>query len=98
MMVAKKYRTEREFLVAVCDKELLGKTLKEGEFSFHVSPEFYGGEEISEEELRELLTDATIANLIGERCVSLAIKMGFIDEEMVLFIEGVPHAQMVRML
>jgi hypothetical protein len=98
MMVAKRYRMGEEFLVAVCDKELLGKTLKEGEFSFYVSPEFYGGEEITEEELKNLLTDATIANLIGEKCVSLAIDMGIIDEDMVLFIQGVPHAQMVRML
>ncbi|MBC7114476.1 MAG: uncharacterized protein PWR13_1407 [Archaeoglobi archaeon] len=98
MMLAKRYRTEKEFLVAVCDKELLGKTLKEGEFSFYVSPEFYGGEEITEEELKDLLESATIANLIGHRCVSIAIEAGIIDEEMVLFIQGVPHAQMVRML
>ncbi|HDI10382.1 MAG TPA: DUF424 family protein, partial [Euryarchaeota archaeon] len=37
-----------------------------------------------------------IANLVGERIVRAAIEAGYVREENVLIIGGVPHAQLVR--
>jgi len=42
------------------------------------------------------LRQATIANLVGERAVRCALANSFIEEANVIFIGGVPHAQMVR--
>jgi len=89
----KVYRTGGETLVAACDAELLGKTLVEGEIEFHVSKEFYDGVRGDEEMLRKHLSIATIANLVGKRSVRCGIKMGLIDKENVLNIDGIPHAQ-----
>ena len=83
----KVYRTGGEILVAACDAELLGKTLVEGEI------EFYDGVRGDEEMLRKHLSIATIANLVGKRSVRCGIKMGLIDKENVLNIDGIPHAQ-----
>ena len=38
---------------------------------------------------------ATIANLVGEEVVRIAVEEGFIDESCVLRVDGIPHAQMV---
>ena len=44
-------------VLAVCDKELLGKTLKRGAIEFTVSEKFYGKEAITKEKLAELLQE-----------------------------------------
>ncbi len=89
----KVYTVSNEILVAACDAELVGKTLKEGEIEFHVSKEFYVDVLGDEELLKKHLMKATIANLVGKRAVKCGIDVGIIDEENILFIEGIPHAQ-----
>jgi hypothetical protein len=42
------------------------------------------------------LSGCTIANLVGEKVCGIAAKHDFIEEECVMIIGGVPHAQMVR--
>ena len=97
MIYVKVYRVQGEVLLAACDKELLGKTFREGELKLEVKERFYKGQLVGEERLRELLEEATIANLTGERCVSKAIELGYVDPDRVLRIQGVPHAQMARL-
>lgn len=89
----KVYTVSNEILVAACDAELVGKTLKEGDIEFHVSKEFYADVLGDEELLKKHLMQATIANLVGHKAVKCGIDVGIIDEENVLIIEGVPHAQ-----
>ena len=89
----KVYNISNEILVAACDAELVGKTLREGEIEFHISKEFYVDVLGDEEMLKKHLAKATIANLVGHRAVKCGIEMGLIDEENILKIEGVPHAQ-----
>jgi hypothetical protein len=87
------YKQGRERLVAACDEELVGKTLSEGEVELHVDPGFYEGLRVDEEALQVHLRQCTVANLVGERTVNLAIGMGMVDPRNVLRIDGVPHAQ-----
>ncbi|WP_297507333.1 DUF424 domain-containing protein [Thermococcus sp.] len=97
MIYVKVYRVQGEVLLAACDEELLGKTFREGELKLEVKERFYRGELVEEDRLKELLEEATIANLTGERCVTRAIELGYIDPGRVLRIQGVPHAQMAKL-
>jgi len=97
MITVRIHRQGNEIVVAACDKELLGEVLRNGEMKLEVNPMFYEGEDASEELLLNRLQNATVANLVGERTVKLAIHHGIIVEECVLYIGGVPHAQLVRM-
>jgi hypothetical protein len=90
------YTHGRDIILAVCDKDILGKIFKEGELVLHAKPEFYYGEEIGEE-VAEYFETATIINLLGNRIVELAIKKGLVEEENVLEVEGVKHAQVVKL-
>ncbi len=92
------YRVQGEILLAACDENLLGKTFREGELKLEVKERFYKGELRDIEDLERLLEEATIANLVGEKCVSKAIELGYVSEDRVLYIQGVPHAQMAKML
>lgn len=91
------HRQGGDVLVAACDRELLGSVLRDGELKLEVRSTFYEGEDASEELLLNRLTIATVANLVGERTVAVAVKHRFIDEECILYIDGVPHAQLVKM-
>ncbi|WP_181685026.1 DUF424 domain-containing protein [Halorhabdus salina] len=93
--------TEREtdegLLVAVCDADLIGDTVADGEISLSVTEEFYGGEPADAERVAESLAKCDTANLVGERAVSIALEHGFVQEPNVLDIDGTPHAQLVWM-
>ncbi|MHA2201817.1 MAG: DUF424 domain-containing protein [Candidatus Thorarchaeota archaeon] len=89
--------THEHYVVAMCDKPLLGKTLKHGNVQCKVSKEFYGGELADLTTCVNHLKKATIANMVGEKTVKAAIKAGLVHEQAVLYIEGHPHAQWVKL-
>ena len=94
----KVYRVQWEVLLAACEEELIGKILREGELKLEVKERFYKGKLVEVNALEELLDEATIANLVVERCVGKAIELGYVDKDRVLYIQGVPHAQMAKLL
>jgi uncharacterized protein len=95
MMYLSIYRRDCDVLVAACDSEVIGRSFREGAVKIDVSAGFYGDQLMPVAELRKVLSTATIANLTGNRVVSHAVKEGFIDEECVLQISGVKHAQLI---
>ncbi|KHO54885.1 MAG: DUF424 family protein [Candidatus Diapherotrites archaeon] len=96
-MFAKVHKHSNGEVLACCDKELLGKTLQEGEITFEVRESFYKGFEISEEKLGELLKEAENANLVGEKVVRIALKKGLINEKSIKLIKNVPHVQIYKL-
>ena len=86
----------RNVLLAICDSELLGKTLRQGKIVFHVKDEFYNGGKVTVEEAVGMIENSTIVNMVGKNCVEKAIQKGYVHPEAVLEIEGVPHAQIVK--
>ncbi|UCE45427.1 MAG: DUF424 family protein [Methanobacteriota archaeon] len=94
----KVHRSGKELLVAACDSEIIGRTYTEGKLRIHLSRDFYGGDAVEEDVFVNRLEIATIANLVGKRTIDMAVKHGFVDPECILVIDGVPHAQMARMI
>jgi len=84
-------------LLAICDAEILGKTLRKGKISFHVKEEFYKGTKVSIEEAMSMIENSTTVNMIGKNVVQKAIEKGHVHPEAVLRIEGIPHAQIVKL-
>ena len=87
----------RNVILAICDCEILGKTLREGKIVFHIKEEFYKGGKITIEEAMEMIEKSTIVNMVGRNCVEKAIKKGYVHPEAVLRIEGIPHAQIIKL-
>ncbi len=92
----KKYELGLGIMVAVCDTELIGKSFEDNELVLKITESFYKGEEATENEVVHSLKHATIANLVGERAVKCALDNDFIEENNVIFVAGVPHAQIVK--
>ncbi|UCE36894.1 MAG: DUF424 family protein [Thermoplasmata archaeon] len=98
MIWIKVYTTQGETLLAACDDEVLGKTFEEGELQLEVSKSFYGGEKVSCELFEEQLTVATIVNLVGKKVIEIAVGLGMVNENCIIEIDGVPHAQIAKMI
>ena len=87
----------RNVLLAICDCEVLGRTLRQGKIVFHVKEDFYNGGKVALEEAVSMIQNSTIVNMVGKNCVEKAIEKGYVHPDAVLDIEGVPHAQIVKL-
>lgn len=74
----------------------MGKLLKQGSLEFRVSEKFYGTEKITEKKLAELLREFGNINLVGEKCVAVALKENLISPKNIITIAGIPHAQIFK--
>ena len=94
-MYVKKYEAQKEIIVAVCDKDLIGKVLREGELVLDLKKysSFYIGELASEEEAWSIMKGATSLNLVGKKAVGLALKKKLAKKGDERTVDGVPHLQ-----
>ncbi len=90
-------RVGSNVLLAVCDCELLGRTLREGKIVFKIKDEFYNGRKGTVEEAMSMINNSTIVNLVGKTCVEKAVAQGYVHPEAIIKIEGVPHAQIMKL-
>lgn len=84
-------------LLSICDAEVLGKTLRKGKIVFQVTEEFYKGAEVELEEAVAMIENSTIVNMVGKNVVQKAVERGYVHPEAILNIEGIPHAQIVKL-
>ena len=87
----------RDRIVAVCDEEILGKTLEGGKVPFKVSEGFYKGTLGDVDEAIAAMKQATICNLIGKKIVEAAIDCNMDHERAIIYFGDVPHAQIVKL-
>lgn len=86
-------------VVAICDKELVGKRFEEGNKQLDVKESFYAGEIKNVDEVKEIIEnyvkeDATF-NLVGENITNLALEMGLIHEDSIGKIQNIPYAMVL---
>ncbi len=86
---------EGEYIVAICDQNILGESFEEGDRCIHISERFYKGRLVTVEEGLAAMEKATIANIVGECIVNEALKAQLIQERGIIRIQNVPHAQVV---
>ena len=91
------HKDQRCSLVAICDKNLIGKTFQEGKLKLEVKKDFYGDMLCSVEEAVNLLNNAELANLVGEKIVKATIENKLIDPRAVMYIDGIPHVQIMKL-
>ena len=83
-------------MVSVCDAGLVGKTLNEGKVVISLSRDYFQKEVIEEEKVADLLNECSIANLVGEKTVALAISLGLAKEISVKRLCGIPFLMLFK--
>ena len=82
-------------LLVVTDKNILGKKYEQGKLQLDLTKEFYRGEEKNEQEVKAAFQKARHIHLTGERSVALGVELDLIDQQRVLWISGIPRAEIV---
>ncbi|PIZ51437.1 DUF424 domain-containing protein [Candidatus Woesearchaeota archaeon CG_4_10_14_0_2_um_filter_33_13] len=93
-VVTRKDLPEGSILV-ITDKEVLGKVFVEGKKQLDLSKPFYHGEEKTIEKIKEEIKSTYILHLSGENSVSLGVELGLVDNNRIIWIQNVPHAEVV---
>jgi len=91
-LIAKTHVKDGKTLVAVCDKDIFGHVFEEEDNILDLRSDFYDGEEMSEEEVGDLIRNADMVNLVGTNAVKIGVEEDIIEEDKVKTVEGVPYA------
>lgn len=83
-------------VIAICDSNIIGKSFEEGIRAITIHPNFFHGEEKTEQEVLEIIEmgsgeDYTF-NIVGKESIAVALKSGLIKQEGITTIQGVPIA------
>ena len=81
---------QKNTMVNMCDAELIGKDVVDGELKIHISESYYGKQLVDKEDAISYLKSASIMNLVGKETISLAIDLGIGSESGVKIISDIP--------
>ena len=81
---------QKNTMVNMCDAELLGKNVVDGELKIHISESYYGKQLVDKDVAISFLKSASIMNLVGKETISLAIDLGIGSESGVKIISDIP--------
>ncbi|MGY5147165.1 MAG: DUF424 domain-containing protein [Candidatus Nitrosopumilus sp. bin_7KS] len=81
---------QKQSMLNICDAELLGKKIIEGDLTMHISENYYGERFIEKDEAESLLKNSSIINMAGKETISLALKLGIGSENAVKIVSDVP--------
>ena len=98
MLFMRTFRKGKEKIVAVCDAELIGKVLREGELVLNLEKyaSFYQGEQADDATVEKELLTATSINLVGKKATGIAKRMKLVKESDLVTVQKVPHVQVYR--
>lgn len=88
---------QKNIMLNICDSELLGQTIVEGELNMNISKSYYGEKLIEKEEAVTLLKQSSIINMVGKETVSLSIELGIGSENGIKIISGIPFLIVYKM-
>ena len=89
-------RYQDSLMVNICDIELIGSRLQEGDLLIDITKEYFQQEIIEAVQAEELLRTCSIANLVGERIVSQAVQLKLAKERSIRRISGVPFLMIFK--
>ena len=88
---------QKNMMLNICDSELLGQTIVEGELNMNISKSYYGEKLVEKEEAANLLKQSSIINMVGKETVSLSVGLGIGSENGIKIISGVPFLIVYKM-
>jgi uncharacterized protein len=89
-------RYQGSTMINICDIELVGTKLEQGEIVVDLTKEYFQQEIIEESKAENLLQTCSIANLVGERIVNKAIKLKLAKEISIKRICGIPFLMIFK--
>ncbi|HEX5518900.1 MAG TPA: DUF424 family protein [Candidatus Nitrosocosmicus sp.] len=92
----RKIKYQETQMINMCDLDILGKKIQQGDFMINISKEYYYSEEITNKEAIEILKSSSIINLVGQGIVGLALSLNLAKRNSVKTIENIPFLMIFR--
>jgi hypothetical protein len=92
-VLMKLHNVHGQTILAVCDRELLGRTLQWDEVPILISMGFFGGEEVTTDIMVRTATQCMSLNVFGKVATVALMEAGIISREAIVYIDRVPHCQ-----
>jgi len=93
-VVVKVHHRNGRTIVAIADQELLNKKFEEDGKQLDLTGDFYKGELMTDANgIGDLLRNADTVNLVGKEAIQLGLDEDVIEEDQVITIDNIPHAQ-----
>lgn len=83
-------------LVNICDKDLIGKTIKDEKVEMHISPSYFEGELVNVDEALFLIESSSVANLVGKKIVIEVVKAEMASKHAVKKIGSTPFLMIFK--
>jgi len=84
-------------MLNICDADLLGRILNNGDFTLKISEGYYAQKIIEEEEAKELLRGSNNINMVGKEIIALSVNIGIGSQAGVKEIDGIPFLIVFKM-
>ncbi|MEM0365340.1 MAG: DUF424 family protein [Candidatus Nitrosocaldus sp.] len=97
MYYSRSIQYQGSLMVNICDEELIGSRIKDGNLEVEISRDYFH-ERIGEEDAIALLRSCSIANLVGKRIVAKALEMRLASPHSIRYIAGVPFLMLFKFM
>jgi len=84
-------------MLNICDADLLGRILNNGDFTLKISEKCYAEKVVDKEEAKDLLRRSNNINMVGKEIISLSVNIGIGSQEGVKEIDGIPFLLVFKM-
>jgi len=84
-------------MLNICDLELLGKIIVDGDLTITISESYYGERTVDESEARTLLENSTSINMVGDNTISFSTGLGIGSKDAVKKINNIPFLIVFKM-
>lgn len=92
----RKIKYQETQMINICDLNLIGKEINQGDFNISISKDYFYSEEITKEEAIKVLKSSSIINLVGKDIVELALSLNLAKKNSVKIIENVPFLMIFK--
>lgn len=88
---------QKNLMLNICDADLLGKNITQGELTVNISKSYYGEKIVEKKEATQLLKNSSIINMVGKNTLSVSLGLGIGSEKGIKTIGGIPFLIVFKM-
>jgi len=84
-------------MLNMCDEDVLGKTLKNGNAKINISQSYYGQRLVDSAEAQMLLQNCSVLNLVGKNTIQMSVDLKIGSQQGIKTIDGIPFLIVFKM-
>ena len=96
-MFVKIHKSNGRHIVAICDEDLIGKEISEGDLNLNITERFYKEDKLTKEKIIKIMKNSLNLNIVGKNSIKLALDNNIIEKDAIIEINKIPHAQVYQL-